>query len=61
MELSTFLIAAVALTSALMTAMLWIRVRRKVHTDEHAIAGTGRADPSDSRIAYPADEASPTG
>lgn len=54
MELSTFLIVAVALMSALLTTMLWIRVRRKVHTDEHAAVQTDRADPSESRIAYPA-------
>lgn len=52
MELSTFLIVAVALMSALLTAMLWIRVRRKVHTDEHAVER--RADGSDARVAYPA-------
>lgn len=54
MELAHVLIASAGVLAVGVTRLLWLRVKRKVHTDEHAVTPAPRANGDPNRIAYPA-------
>ena len=53
MQNSDLYIMAAGLLAIVLTAALWVRVTRKVRTEEHPVMHVKRADTVATRVAFP--------